>query len=200
MYNMKRVIHRIHGMKHHIRRKVLEIRDKHKKGEKHCKDCAIREKLFKLPEFSKANIILFYVSVKGEVRTDRMISQALRRGKKILVPFAKPKEKELLISEIHDLNELSPGAFGIPAPMHPKEFPLNKIDLVIIPGIAFDKKGNRIGYGRGFYDRFLKKLKKNVPLVALAYDFQIVEQIPTDRMDVKVHKIITEKGVISCRK
>lgn len=187
-------------MKHHIRRRTLKLRENHDRREKHCKDCAIRERLFRLPEFRKAGIILFYVSVRGEVRTDRMISESLRKGKKILVPFPKPKEKELLISEIHDLNELQPGAFGIPVPQNPKDFPLDKIDLVIIPGIAFDPAGNRIGYGIGFYDRFLKKLRKNVPLVALAYDFQLVSHIPTDRMDVKVHKIITEKGVISCKK
>ncbi len=185
-------------MKHKIRKKILSVREKHKKEDRFCKDCMIKDKMFSLPEFKKAKIILFYVSIKGEVRTDKMISESLDKGKRILVPFADLKKKRLLISEINDLDDLSPGAFGIPEPKSPKEFPLEKIDLVVIPGIAFDSKGNRVGYGMGFYDRFLKKLKSHVPLIALAYDLQIVNRIPTDGKDVRLHKIITEKEIIEC--
>ncbi|MEE9322996.1 MAG: 5-formyltetrahydrofolate cyclo-ligase [Candidatus Aenigmarchaeota archaeon] len=185
-------------MKHLIRKKILSARENHKGEDRFCKDCAIKGKMFSLPEFKKAKIILFYVSVRGEVRTDKMISESLEKGKRILVPFANLKEKTLLISEINNLDELEPGAFGIPEPKKPKDFPLDKIDLVVIPGIAFDKKGNRVGYGMGFYDRFLKTLKKNIPLIALAYDLQIVNHIPTDGKDVRIHKIITEKEIIEC--
>jgi len=99
---------------------------------------------------------------------------------------------------LKNLNELEPGAFNILEPK--KEFfrPVSPddIDLVIIPGVAFDKDGDRIGYGMGFYDRFLRSMKKNIPVVALAYEFQIVDDIPVDDTDVTVHKIITEERII----
>lgn len=183
-----------------IRREILTRRSVQKAGIKLPKDAAIMKRLVELPEYKNAKTILFYVSVRGEVKTSEMISESLSHGKKILVPSADVKHKKLMISEIHDLNELSPGAFGIPEPKHPHMFPLDKIDLVIIPGVAFDRLGNRVGYGTGFYDRFLKKLKKGVPFIALGYDFQIVHEIPANRMDVKVHKIVTEKGIINCEK
>jgi 5-formyltetrahydrofolate cyclo-ligase len=185
-------------MKHKIRKKILEARENHEESERSKKDSAIEDKMFSLHEFKKAKIILFYVSIRGEVRTDKMISESLEKGKRILVPFADLKNKRLLISEINDLDELSPGAFGIPEPKNPREFPLEKIDLVIIPGIAFDKKGNRVGYGMGFYDRFLKGFKSHVPKIALAYDLQIVSEIPADGDDVRVDKVITEKEIIEC--
>jgi 5-formyltetrahydrofolate cyclo-ligase len=185
-------------MKRLIREELLEKRKMHGCAEKDSKDCAIKDLLFALPEFSRAKTILFYVSIRGEVKTEVAISESLKMGKKVLVPFAKLKDKTLMISEIHNLDELSPGAFGIPEPKHPHEFPLDEIDLVVIPGIAFDRKGNRLGYGMGFYDRFLKNLKGDVPLVALAYEFQIVNAVPRDDNDIVVHKIVTEKEVISC--
>ncbi len=185
-------------MKHKIRKKILSLRESHKDEDRLCKDCMIKDKFFSLPEYRKAKIILFYVSIKGEVRTEKMISESLEKGKRILVPFADLKNKRLLISEINDLDDLSPGSFGIPEPKSPREFPLEGIDLVVIPGIAFDRKGNRVGYGMGFYDRFLKTLRKGTPLIALAYDLQIVRKIPTDGKDVRVNKIITEKEIIEC--
>lgn len=185
-------------MKHKIRKKILEVRENHDESERSKKDSAIKGKMFSLPEFKKAKIILFYVSIRGEVRTDKMISESLEKGKRILVPFADLKNKTLLISEINDLDELSPGAFGIPEPKNPKEFPLERIDIVVIPGIAFDMKGNRVGYGMGFYDRFLKTLKPHVHKIALSYGLQIVSGIPTDGEDVRVNKIITEKEIIGC--
>jgi 5-formyltetrahydrofolate cyclo-ligase len=185
-------------MKDVIRREILAKRTSQKGAVKLAKDAMIKEKLLSLPEFRDSKVILFYMSIRGEVKTDSMISEVLQTGKKVLVPVADVKNRRLLISEIHDLNELSPGSFGVPEPKHPHEFPIDKIDLVIIPGIAFDRKGDRIGYGTGFYDRFLKTLKKTVPFIALAYDLQIVPEIPKDEMDVRISKIITEKEVIEC--
>ncbi len=185
-------------MKHLIRKKILAHRKGHKDSGRSGKDFEIRNRLFAVPEFRKANIVLFYVSMKGEVKTEKAISETLRMGKRVLVPFVSLKRGELLISEINDLHDLSPGAFGIPTPKHPKEFPLDKIDLVIVPGIAFDKKGNRVGYGSGFYDRFLRKLKSDVSFIALAYDLQMVPRINPNKTDVRLEKIITEKEIIDC--
>lgn len=185
-------------MKEFIRREILARRNKQKGDVKLGKDCKIKKKFMELPEFKKARIILFYVSIRGEVKTDGMISECLNNNKRVLVPFANIETNQLLISEINNLDELEPGSFGIPEPKNPRKFPLDKVDLVITPGIAFDRKGNRVGYGTGFYDRFLKKLKKGIPFIGLAYGFQMVKEIPTDGMDVRVHKIVTEKEIIEC--
>ena len=74
----------------------------------------------------------------------------------------------------------------------------DEVDLVVMPGVAFDKSGNRVGFGTGFYDKFVKTLNKGVPLIALAYDFQIVKDIQEEVHDVKVHKIVTENDIIKC--
>jgi 5-formyltetrahydrofolate cyclo-ligase len=183
-----------------IRRDILTRRSTQKGDVKQPKDEAIKKRLMELPEYKSAKTILFYVSVRGEVRTYDMISESLTKGKKILVPLADVKNKKLLLSELDNLNDLSPGSFGIPEPKHLHQMDIKSVDLVIVPGIAFDKYGNRVGYGTGFYDRFLKKISKGVPVIALGYDFQLVHEIPSNKMDVKVHKIVTEKGVVNCAK
>jgi len=184
-------------MKHFIRKKILLRKGKDRGCGRPAKDSEIRNRLFSMPEFMKAKIILFYVSMKGEVKTEKAISETLRMGKRVLVPFVSLKSGEMLISEINDLHDLSHGAFGIPTPKHPREFPIDKVDLVIVPGIAFDKKGNRVSYGGGFYDRFLKQLKDD-NFIALAYDLQLVPRITPNKTDIRLQKIITEKEIINC--
>ena len=185
-------------MKHAIRREILSLRENHEETERTKKDEIIKKKLFSLPEFKKAKSVLFYVSIKGEVRTKDMIRESLKSGKKVLVPVSKVKEKTLEVSGIRSLKDMVPKSFGVPEPKNPKIVSPEAIDLVIIPGIAFDGEGNRVGYGMGFYDRFLEKIRKHIPLIALAYDFQIVSEIPTHGKDVRVHKIVTEKEIIEC--
>ncbi|MBI4399828.1 5-formyltetrahydrofolate cyclo-ligase, partial [Candidatus Micrarchaeota archaeon] len=108
-------------------------------------------------------------------------------------------KKEIELSEIRSLEELAPGAYGILEPK--KEFlrpaGYEEIQLVIVPGIAFDLKGNRIGYGLGYYDKLLPKLK--CPKLALAFNFQVLPEIVEEKHDVKVDKIITETDVINIK-
>ncbi|MCK5022583.1 MAG: 5-formyltetrahydrofolate cyclo-ligase [Candidatus Aenigmarchaeota archaeon] len=185
-------------MKEFIRREILARRSRQERDKKVKKDIAIRKNLRNISEYQNSNIILFYVSIRGEVRTESLISEALENGKRVLVPFVNLANKTMLISEISDLDDLEPGSFGIPEPKNPKEFPLDEIDLVVVPGVAFDKTGNRVGFGTGFYDKFVKTLNKRIPLIALAYDFQIVKEIQPEEHDVKVHKIVTENEIIEC--
>ncbi len=169
--------------------------------EKWRKDRLIMDKLFSTKDFEKAKKILFYYSVKGEVGTDKMIRESMKMGKKILFPVTDTVNRSLSISEINDMDkDLTPGPYGIPEPSYPVIVPPGDLDIVIIPGVAFDKKGNRLGYGMGFYDRFLSDIHKKIPVIALAYEFQMVDKIPHEETDVKVQKIITEKRVIRCGK
>jgi 5-formyltetrahydrofolate cyclo-ligase len=187
--------------KEQIRDKILRLRTSLPQKEAIIKSLKVQECLFRLPEFVKAKIILFYVSTKNEVKTENMIKQALKNGKRVVIPISNIKEKTLTLSELKDFNkELEPGSFNILEPK--KEFirkvSPEEIDLIIVPGVAFDKEGDRIGYGMGFYDNFLSSLKKSVPVIGLAYELQIVDEIPVDDKDVTVDKIVTEERIIKC--
>ncbi len=185
--------------KESIRKKILYLRNSQSQFSAITKSYRIQGRLFRLPEFTRAKTILFYVSTRDEVKTESMIKKALEYGKRVVVPISNLKERTLNLSEIKDFDsELEPGAFNI---LEPKERFLRpvspeEIDLVIVPGVAFDEKGNRLGYGMGFYDRFLRSVKKDTPVIGLAYEFQIIEKIPVDDTDVTVDKVVTEERII----
>ncbi len=148
--------------------------------------CAV---LTQLPEFKRAKSIAFYISTKSEVHTHDLIKTLLeKKEKKVSVPVYSAN----VLSEISSWSELSEGAFGI---LEPKNLSVvNDADLIIVPGVAFDRQCNRLGHGKGFYDKLLKNYKGKS--IALAYEQQIVDKIPTEDHDVKVNKIITEKWII----
>ena len=126
-----------------------------------------------------------------------MIKESFKIKKQVVVPKTDKCNRTILCSSLTRWDDLIIGAYTI---LEPRQECLNKvslesIDLIIIPGIAFDCQGNRIGHGMGYYD---KLLKKNMNAHRLAFELQIVENIPTDRQDVKVEKIVTEERIITC--
>ncbi|MFH1073973.1 MAG: 5-formyltetrahydrofolate cyclo-ligase [Candidatus Firestonebacteria bacterium] len=158
------------------------------------KSRVIMKKLFSLPEFKKAKKVMFYVSFNNEVDTHKMISKALKIKKKIYVPVADFKNMRLSINRIREFpGNLKRSKYGIlePGKEYKDIFKGNKIDIIVVPGIGFDCDGNRIGYGGGFYDRLLKRIK--AVKIGLAFDFQMFKKIPTDENDQKLDMIITEK-------
>ncbi|MBI2126906.1 MAG: 5-formyltetrahydrofolate cyclo-ligase [Thaumarchaeota archaeon] len=165
------------------------------------KSKAIWESLSSIQEFNRAGTIAFYVSIarEGEVDTTTMIEESLSLGKRICVPKV-VKNNALRFIEIRSMKDLNKGSFGILEPAGGSRILPQAIDLVIVPGVAFDKSGNRLGFGKGYYDKFLSKLEDGTPIIALAFDFQIVDGIPSSKNDVKVHKIITETSIIECLK
>lgn len=136
------------------------------------------------------NNIMIYYSVRNEVNTLAIIGYLLEAGKKVALPVCTP-ECDLQAAVINDLNQLQPAPFGL---MEPKPggalLDYEKIELIIIPGIAFDVKGNRLGHGKGYYDRFLSKAP-NIFKLGLAYDFQLIPEIPTEEHDVKMNGLLT---------
>lgn len=185
-------------MKREIRRDILDLRNQKTKEELEERSGKIKVNLFSTPEFKRAKKILFYMSVGSEVRTESMIEDALKLGKEIAVPAVDTENNALRVCELHDCDtELEPGTFGIPEPKKEcrREVPAETIDLVIVPGIAFDRKGTRIGYGKGFYDRLLSSMPKARTL-GLAYDFQLIQALPEEEHDIRVNKIVTESGVM----
>lgn len=186
--------------KRRIREEILSRRNREPEDLRRKKSRKIKKRLFSLEEFKKAHTILFYYSKGSEVETKGAMKEALLQGKRVLLP--KVRGREIYLGEIKDLEkDVEKGSFGI---LEPKETPRRAtpkgVDLVILPGIAFDPKGKRIGYGKGYYDRFLRKIPKRILLIGLAYDFQIVNSLLGKRHDRRVGKVITERRVLERRR
>lgn len=185
-----------------IRQEVLRRRDAISKNVKKEKDIVIMQRISQLPEFINAKTIFFYTSFRNEVDTMDMIKVSLNAGKLIVLPRVDKENNRLKLYEIKNMNELARGYMWILEPFVSEDRlrNLDDIDLIIIPGAAFDIYGNRLGYGAGFYDMLLSKMEKKIPIVAPAYEEQIVEKIPAEPHDIKVDKIVTDKKVIDCIK
>lgn len=181
-------------MKHKIRNHIQEKLNSHSDLEKTQKSGIIKGKLFNEKAFKEAKVVMFYVSLKDEVYTLSMIDEAIKIGKRVCVPVIIKEEKHLIAGEIKDrINDLERQHFGIYQPKagHVKEVPLEDIDLIVVPGIAFDKNNVRLGRGHGYYDRFLCALPNDTKTIGLAFDFQVVENLPRDSHDIPVWKTIT---------
>jgi len=176
-------------------RKIILAKLKNlKEEERQRKSLLIKDKLFRLSVFKRAKTVMFYISKDGEVDTILMIKEAIQKGKKVVVPITLSGEKELAVSLISgNERELEVGPLGVRQPKRAYIRPINlkNIDVVVVPGLAFDTKNNRLGRGGGYYDSFLKKLPKSISTIGLAFDFQIVENLPTASHDVKVQTLLT---------
>ncbi len=166
-------------------------------GQRTAKSLEIEERLFSLPEFKSARAVMFFASFRSEVETGPMIRRALVSGKRVILP--KVKGNDLALFEIKDFNhDVSPGTWGIPEPRESRPVDPVDIDLIVTPGAAFDERGNRVGYGAGYYDRILAGYHGTT--VALAFEAQLVKEVPSAAHDVPVKKIVTERRIIETAK
>ncbi|MBC7081804.1 MAG: 5-formyltetrahydrofolate cyclo-ligase [Thermoplasmatales archaeon] len=179
-------------MKEKIRKELLEKRNSLTTYEILEKSNLILKNLYSLEEFSKASKLASYISFGSEVYTHGLIREYSKK-KEFFVPFI--KDGDIFLSRISSWEELEGGIYGILQPKEPKVENGN-LDIIIVPGIAFDENGNRIGYGKGYFDRLLKKFSSIK--VALAFDFQVLKNIPNQEHDVKMDIIVTEKRIINC--
>jgi 5-formyltetrahydrofolate cyclo-ligase len=156
----------------------------------------ICETFISLDEVRNCSTMMIFMSFGSEVNTDYIIERAWQWDKRVLVPLCKPETKKLVIFPIKTFNDVEPGYFGIREPKKDILKPASKaeVDLVVVPAVAFDRRGYRVGYGGGYYDRFLTSM--NVPKIGLAFSCQIIPEAPTDRYDIPVDGIITEKEYI----
>ena len=173
-----------------IRSKILSKLKTQKEEGRSRKSKLIKDKLFRSQVFKKAKRIMFYISFGGEVDTTDMIKEAQNLGKIISVPVCK-KNRGIKPCRLSETTELENGLYGICEPVLKRFVSLGNLDLVVVPGVAFDKKGNRLGHGKGYYDSFLRKLSDRTTSVGLAFNFQILPSIPTTKRDVKVHRVIS---------
>jgi 5-formyltetrahydrofolate cyclo-ligase len=154
----------------------------------------IRRKVFRLAVFRRANLVGCFVALPYEVQTWRMIEEMLARGKRVAVPVTARRGTRLRFAEIRDpARELSRGPLGVLEP-HPRTrqwVRVQELDLLLVPGLAFDRRGQRLGHGQGYFDRLLERVPKTTPTVGLAFRFQLLECLPTAAHDRAVQTVVT---------
>jgi 5-formyltetrahydrofolate cyclo-ligase len=157
-------------------------------------------KFIALPAHSCARTVMYYIDVRSEVRTRHALPTALEQGKKIVVPWCNDKG-ELELFHLENMDELAVGMYKILEPKPELRLLSNKqveaadLDLIMVPGVAFDRTGARMGHGKGYYDKLLQHARPDAPLVALAFECQLFPEIPTAPHDIFMDMIITEKAV-----
>lgn len=155
-----------------------------------------------LPEVDAAETILIYVDCRSEVQTRTAIPELFSLGKTLVVPWCRDDE-HLGLFHLRSLADLKPGRFGIPEPgledlADPRRHVApSQLDLLLLPGVAFDRRGGRLGHGRGYFDRLLAETRLDAFKVGLAFECQLVPQVPIDSHDVRLDAIVTEDRV--CR-
>ncbi len=158
------------------------------------------DRFLALPEYQAAGTVLFYVDIRAEVRTRPALPAALQSGKRIVIPWCN-EDGGLDLFPLESLDELDIGKFGVLEPRaelrtrRAKRVAPEEVDLVMVPGVAFDRRGGRLGHGKGYFDRLLKQVRADAPLVALAFECQMVDAIPMESHDVFMDKVVTEIAV-----
>jgi len=180
--------------KSRIRKEIRERLSKLGEFERRNKSRILKEKLFRKSEFRDSRVVMFYLSMKDEVETRPMIEEALNMGKRICLPIVESGKEDMIVSEIRGLSkDIVRSDSGIDEPKEtcPRITDTGQIDCVVVPGLAFDDKLNRLGRGKGYYDRFLKKIPASTPKIALAFQCQKVSELPATRDDIPVTVLIT---------
>jgi 5-formyltetrahydrofolate cyclo-ligase len=168
-----------------------------KRSERRKGSTIIQSKIFSCKDFLDAKCIMFYVSKgTGEVETGPIIKKALKMGKRVALPVTVVRERTIKPVYVKNAGEpLKKGPYGIYEPVVSKDkrpVRLKDIDLVIVPGLAFDERNNRLGRGQGYYDNFLKYLPCDTPKIGLGFRFQLFKKIPATKKDIPLTGVITD--------
>ena len=182
--------------KSELRRAVLTQRNALPLTERLRRSQAAAERFVALPEFIQARVVMLFVSFGSEIETRSIITAALAGGKRVVAPRADPQRRALTPCEVRDLDrDLSPGAHGIDEPRpHCPSIDLAEIDLVAVPAVAWSDDGYRLGYGGGYYDRFLPEVGRALA-VGLGMELQVVPRLPRGAHDQPVEMLVTEEHV-----
>jgi 5-formyltetrahydrofolate cyclo-ligase len=176
-----------------VRQAIQEIRDLIPSEERKTKTQKIAERFYSLKEYCGAKNILIYYPFRSEIDTTIIITRAIKDGKRVILPRVSGKALELFY--VRDIKkDLKPGTYGIMEPDRSSCVPAKytEPDLAVVPGVGFDRHKNRLGYGGGFYDRLLPKLSTNIQKIALCFQAQIVDLLPSFAHDIGVDKVISE--------
>lgn len=157
--------------------------------------------LTNMAEYKNAKVVMLYSGKGNEVQTERLIRTTLKE-KRVVLPITNKEKHILELSEITDYDhELKIATFNVLEPQ--KEFirpvSVDILDMIVVPGVAFDHQGNRLGYGYAYYDKLLAMVHRPIPFIGLAFQFQVAEKIPCSLRDIPIHYIVTEEKVIQCQ-
>jgi 5-formyltetrahydrofolate cyclo-ligase len=159
----------------------------------------IMDRLLELPAYQQARTVMLYIGIRSEVRTRDYVAGILAGGRRVVVPFCQGHELGLFL--LHDLNELELSGFGLwePPPalraQADRRVDVQDLDLIAVPGVAFDRRGARLGHGKAYYDRLLRNARRDTALVGLGFDCQILPEVPSGKRDVFMDLVITEGSV-----
>lgn len=180
-----------------LRKEMLRNRSKIPEDTREEYSKIIANSLFDTDHYKNAQTVMAFISFGSEINTRYIIEHAIKEGKIVVIPVMVPETRELKVSRILDFSELELGHYNIPTQkeeclrfLDPKT-----IDLILTPGLIFARDGYRVGYGGGYYDRFLAN-HKDVDKIAIGFDMQVVDKVPTDEYDIPVDYILTEKSFI----
>ncbi len=181
--------------KEEIRKEIIRrLRDQDPSSRKKRSEI-IQEKLLSLEEFRTSKTVMTYVSLPSEVDTRLFNIEALKRGKKVAVPYIEPLGQTIIASELTSIEQLEKGPYGIyqPNKTQLKRVPLKEVDLIVVPAIAFRKDNMRLGRGKGYYDKFLAERELSSAVsIGLAFHFQIVDTFLVDPHDIPVFRVLTD--------
>ncbi len=186
-------------MKDRLRKSIEKKRNTLSTSDVLEKSSRIKKRIFEMDLFRDAQTILFYVSYGNEVYTHDMIKESISLGKTVVVPKSVTKNNALILSRLTDWNNLEVGAYNILEPKQEsiEQVDVESVDLIIVPGVVFDESGNRIGHGKGYYDRLLND-SQNIPNIGLAFELQMIDNIESEKHDEKIDVIITEDRIMKC--
>ena len=182
---------RVSAQKHLVRQQVFKQLTTQQEGTRRRKSGVIQRKLTRLAVFRHAKTVCCYVSLPYEVDTWRLIKQMLAMGKRVVVP--KVARQRLILSELQDpARDLAPGRFGVwePIPQAVRPVSVEELDLMVVPGIAFDRAGHRLGHGFGYFDRLLTRVP-DVPTVGFCFAFQLFDRLPRAPHDRAVQTVLS---------
>ncbi len=181
-----------------LRRTVLARRDRVSPEDRRRLSRAIADRFWRLPELASARTIHFSLSVGSEVQTGELVAEAKRRRLRVVVPVTLVDARRLVLAEYEGAETLVPGPFGILEPgAHDRTIvAVEDVDALVVPGVAFDDQGNRLGWGAGYYDRLLAEARRGAPIIALGYECQIVPAVWPQDHDVRMSVIVTDQRVI----
>ena len=189
----------IRARKRQLRRLILALRRGLPAAECLTRSRLVWDRVARLACYQRADWVLGYMAFDHEVLTDGLIRQAMASGKHIVLPLVRADRPQLALYAVEDLDrDLTPGYRGIlePRPRRAREVAPGALDLALVPGVAFDMWGGRLGFGVGFYDRLLGRLPREVPKLGMAFDFQVIPRLPLQPHDVMLDAIVTESRVI----
>lgn len=182
--------------KKNVRNEMKQLLKRISKEEYEMLSCQIREKLFDLPSIQEGKTIALTISKFPEVDTYSIIEELWAKGKKIVAPVCNHATRGMIFYELTSFNHLRKAGLGLlePDPNESRQVLVNDIDCCIVPGIVFDKKGYRIGYGGGYYDRFLTEYKGIT--ISLLFEHQLIDKVPAESHDLPVDILVTNNHII----